>query len=194
MKGGTVALMAAGGIGLVLGAMALAATATDAAGGGDIANSRDVEALARMLASENPKGSVRLWIEQIWTQIASRKRGQSLYERVTGGAGYGPQNKQRPVSTEQPASEAHRVVARLVLLGAELATLKGARKFFEPAQQDQLFKLAQNARAKLARGEKITPRERRVLGYEHDADSLRQKWSKEGARFVGNVDGVEFWT
>ena len=32
---------------------------------------RDEEAIARMLASENPSGSVALWLEQIWTQIRS---------------------------------------------------------------------------------------------------------------------------
>lgn len=194
MKGETTLLWTVGGVGLAVGALALIGAATMSARGADIADARDVEALARMLASENPRGSSRLWVAQIWTQIASRRKGQSLYERITGGAGFGPQDSQRPVSTENAASESHRMVVRLALLGAEVSALKGARKFFEPSQQNRMFAAGEKARAKKASGEDLTERERRALKYQHDAASLRRKWSSEGSRFVGEIDGVEFWT
>jgi hypothetical protein len=56
---------------------------------------RDVEAAARMIASENPKGSRRLHIEQVWTQILSMQRAQSLYDRITAGSRWGPQVESR---------------------------------------------------------------------------------------------------
>ena len=71
----------------------------------------DIEAVARMLSSENPRGSKELHVEQVWTQLRSLKPGQTLYERITAGSGWGAQGKaaqggrRRPVSTEQPATE-----------------------------------------------------------------------------------------
>ena len=58
----------------------------------------DAEALARMLASENPSGEEALWTEQIYTQI--RNAGsRSLADTLTGGTGsYGPQGG-RPAGT-----------------------------------------------------------------------------------------------
>lgn len=160
----------------------------------DTADAQDIEALARMLASENPSASVLVWVEQVWTQLRSRRAGQSIYQRLTGGKGWGPQDKVRPVSTAEPATEKHRMVARLVLLGQLLSTLPGARRYFEPKQQDLAFQIAEGARAKLAKGEKLTPNEQRLLGYKHDADGLRRKWASEGLRRIDLIDGVEFWT
>ncbi len=158
------------------------------------ADAQDIEALARMLASENPSASVLVWVEQVWTQLRSRRAGQSIYQRITGGKGWGPQDKVRPVSTAEPATEKHRMVARLVLLGQFLSTLPGARRYFEPKQQDLAFQIAEVARAKLAKGETLTPNEKRLLGYKHDADGLRRKWASEGLRRIDLIDGVEFWT
>jgi hypothetical protein len=86
------------------------------------------------------------------------------------------------------------MVARLVLLGQFLSTLPGARRYFEPKQQDLAFQIAEVARAKLAKGETLTPNEKRLLGYKHDADGLRRKWASEGLRRIDLIDGVEFWT
>ena len=141
-----------GALGIGLGLLA-AAGGTQPSNGGAAepeAKAEDVEALARMLASENPSGSLLLWVEQCWTQIHSLKRGQSLFARITAGKGFGPQNKYRPVATTEPAKAIHRAVARMVLLGAKAATWAQARKFFEPAQQDAMFSLAQAARSKRA--------------------------------------------
>lgn len=180
------------GVGLLAAAGGTQAPRTS--GGEPEANAHDVEALARMLASENPNGSLLLWVEQCWTQIHSLKRGQSLFSRITAGRGYGPQNKYRPVATTEPARPIHRAVARLVLLGSKAATWANARKFFEPAQQDAMFMLAESARAKRARGEPLTARETRALGYEKDAAAVRREWSSDGSRPLGQIDGVEFWT
>lgn len=158
------------------------------------ADAADLEALARMIASENPRGSLQLWVEQIWTQLRARKRGQSIYDRITGGKGWGEQGGARPVSTVKPASARHFMLARLVLLGDAASNLGRATKFFEPRQQDLAFRVAEMAREKKSRGEKLTEQEQRLLGYRHDAAGIRAKWATEGSRLVGTIDDVEFWT
>ncbi len=158
---------------------------------------RDVEAAARMLSSENPRGSRALHIEQIWTQIRSTTPGQTLYERITAGSGWGPQGQQadggkrRPVSTDLPTTEAFRQLARRVLAGLETSTIPGARRFFEPAAQDAAFRIAERARAKQRTGQPLTPRESRLLRYRFDADGLRDRWGLRNKLRV--IDGVEFF-
>lgn len=158
-------------------------------------NERDVEAVARMLASENPRGSRKLHIEQIYTQVrqALRKK-QSLYDRITGGAGYGIQLRPRPVSTADEARPEDRKLAIEVLEGEHPSTLPNARKFFEPAVQDAVLPLAIEARKKRARGEALTKRETRLLGYEKSAEDVRKEWRQDGTVPVGTIEGVEFWT
>ena len=159
----------------------------------------DVEAAARMLASENPRGSERLHVEQIWTQIRSRKPGQSLFDRITAGSGWGEQGKRtppgrvRPVATTEPASNRFRTLADSVLRGKRPSTLPGARKFFEPEQQDRAFAAAEAARKKRAAGGVLTAKETRLLGYHRDANQVRAEWSKS-SRYVGTIDRVEFFT
>lgn len=160
----------------------------------NVADSLDLEALARMIASENPRGSQRLWVEQIWTQLRARKPSQSIYDRITGGKGWGDQDSRRPVSTVNPPTAKHLMLARLVLLGDAVSEFGKSRKFFEPRQQDLAFRVAEVARAKQRRGEAITDQEKRLLGYRHDADGIRRKWSSEGSQLVGTIDDVEFWS
>lgn len=157
----------------------------------------DVEAAARMLSSENPRGSRQLHIEQIWTQIRSMEPGQTLYDRISAGSGWGPQGqradggKRRPVSTDQPATEAFRQLVRRVLAGLEPSTLPGAKSFFEPAEQDAAFRIAERARAKQRKGEPLTPRESRLLHYRFDAEHIRERW---GLRHkLRTIDGTEFY-
>lgn len=160
------------------------------------ADALDIEAAARMIASENPRGSEALKREQLYTQIAQAKRHrQSVYERITGGAHYGPQNDVRPVSTDQSATPLDRELARKVLGGSEpAAQFPLARKFFEPAVQNMAFAVGERARGKQKAGEKLTPQETRLLGYRKDADTVRKEWRAEGARPLGTLEGVEFWT
>jgi len=155
----------------------------------------DVEAGARMIASENPHKSQEVHIEQVWTQIREAQRHhQSLYQRITGGAGYGSQGGKRPVSTAQPANDAQRQLVREILQGQHPSVLPMARKWFEPGQQDAAFQIAERARAKQAQGEPLTAQETRLLKYHYDADGIRQKWTGEGAQMVESVDGLEFYT
>jgi len=159
----------------------------------------DVEAAARMLASENPRGSRALHIEQIHTQLRARRAGESLYDRITAGSGWGPQGERsgsggvRPVATTEPATPELRKLAREVLAGGHPSSLSGARKFFEPAQQDRAFAVAERARKKQADGQALTNDEARLLRYRRTAESVRSKWLSEGAKYVGIIDGVEFY-
>jgi hypothetical protein len=160
----------------------------------------DVEAAARMLASENPRGRRALHIEQIHTQLRSRKPGQSLFERITAGSGFGPQGDRRagggarPVSTENEATPSLRALAREVLDGLHPSQLPGARKFFEPAQQDRALAVATQARAKQAAGLPLTAHEGRLLRYRKSAADLRKSWIADGAKPLATIDGVEFFT
>lgn len=149
-----------------------------------------------MIASENPRGSEQLKIEQLHTQLRQAKRSrQSLYQRITAGADFGPQDKRRPVSTDQRATELDRALVRRVLAGtAPQPRFLSATKFFEPAVQNAAFALAEQARRKQSSGGSLTDRERRLLGYERDADAVRATWRADGDTAVGTLEGVEFWT
>lgn len=155
----------------------------------------DVEAAARMLASENPKASLAVKAEQLLIQVRAAKRDrQTLAERITGGKGYGPQGGPRPVATTQPATEDLRQQAILILSGAVPAKFPEAKSFFEPEQQDRAFAIAERARAKQAKGEKLTQQEARLLIYKSDAADIRRRWAARGERYLGTVDEIEFWT
>lgn len=159
----------------------------------------DVEAAARMLASENPRGSRALHIEQIHTQLRARRAKESLYDRITAGSGWGPQGERsapggaRPVATTEPATDELRKLAREVLTGVHPSSLPGARRFFHPAQQDRAFAVAERARNKQANGQALTADEKRLLRYRRNAEGVRHKWLSEGAKYVGVLDGVEFY-
>ncbi len=156
---------------------------------------RDLEAAARMLASENPRGSEQLHVEQIFSQVRqARRHRQSLYDRITAGEGYGVQNKRRPVSTHNEARPRDRALARRVLDGELPSRMLGATKFFEPEQQDRAFAIAERARAKRTAGQPLTDQEKRLLGYEKNAATVRAEWSADHTHAIDSIDGVEFWT
>ena len=160
----------------------------------------DVEAGARMLASENPRGSRALHVEQVFTQIRAAKHGQSLFDRITAGSGWGAQGERangggaRPVSTTEAATPALRALVRQILDGGVRSVLPGARRFFEPGAQDRAFTIAERGREKKRRGEPLTAQEQRLLKYRRSAEGVRAKWISEGARFVDRIDAVEFYT
>ena len=178
-----------GVVALVSGLLAGRGAARGALGG----SAADEEAIARMLASENERGSPSLWREIIWTQIRSLGKS-SIWQRITAGLGYGPQGGARPVASDKPATAATRAYAARFLAELPPSSLPGARRFFEPAQQDRAFAVAERARAKRARGEPLTAQESRLLAYKSDAAGIRARWASKGHRVVGVVDGVEFWT
>ena len=82
---------------------------------------QDVEAAARMLASENPTGSQALHIEQVWSQLNASRPGESLFDRITAGSGFGPQGRRswpggkRPVATDESARPQDRMLVREIL-------------------------------------------------------------------------------
>lgn len=157
----------------------------------------DVEAAARMIASEDPSAPEVVHVEQIHTQLRAKRPWQTLYERITGGAGWGPQNKQRPVSTAQPATDKQRALAKRVLAGEVRSTLDRARRFFNPAAQDSILRMISQARDNNVRtGAPIPAQVQRLIdqGYRRTADEVRVKWTSEGSRFVGKLGPVEFWT
>lgn len=163
---------------------------------------KDIEAAARMLASENPRESQQLHTEQVWTQIRAAARGETLFERITAGNGYGPQGKRapggkkdRPVASQEPATDGFRQLVREVLDGKRPSNLLGARRFFEPDVEDRAFAIAERARAKKQAGEALSPQEQRLLGYRYNADGIRKKWQeKDGHRLVGALGPLEFFT
>ncbi len=153
----------------------------------------DEEAIARMLASENERGSPSLWCELIWTQIRSVGKS-SIWQRITAGLGYGPQGGARPVSSDKPATAATRAYAARFLSELPPSSLPDARRFFEPGQQDRAFQVAESARRKRKSGQPLTAQERRLQQYHSDAADIRRRWTAKGHHYVGTVEGVEFWT
>jgi len=158
-------------------------------------NDQDLEAAARMLASENPHGSQALHIEQVWSQLNARKHDESLFDRITAGSGFGPQGRRilpgakRPVAIDASARAQDRVLAREILEGQHPSQLPGARAFFEPEQQNAAFQIGERARQKLKRGLALSKQEQRLLGYEKDANQIRKSWGQ----MIGRIDGVEFF-
>ena len=69
-----------------------------------------------------------------------------------------------------------------------------SRKFFEPAQQDRAFAIAQRARQKQVAGQPLSKNEKRLLGYRRAAEQVRREWLSEGAQYVGQLEGFEFFT
>jgi murein DD-endopeptidase MepM/ murein hydrolase activator NlpD len=158
----------------------------------------DLEAAARMLASENGSGSRALWTELIWSQLHARKPGETLYERITAGSGYGVvgakswPGRVRPVSTDQPALPEHREHALEVLAGLHPARFPMAISFFEPALQDKVFRIAEGAREKLRKGLPLTEQEGRLRHHKKSAADVRADWEKT-LQVAGTIDGVEFY-
>ena len=134
----------------------------------------DEEAIARMLASENERGSERLWAELIWSQLRSLGTA-SIWQHITAGQGYGPQGGARPVSSDKPATTATRAYAARFLADLPPSSLPGARRFFEPLQQDRVFAIAESARRKLASGQPLTRQEQRLRLYKSDANDIRRR-------------------
>ena len=153
----------------------------------------DEEAIARMLASENESGGEGLWAELIWSQLRSLGKS-SIWQRITAGLGYGPQGGARPVASDKPATAATRAYAARFLAELPPSSLPGARRFFEPLQQDRAYRIAESARRKIASGLPLTRQEQRLRLYQSDAADIRRRWSSKGHLYVGTVEGVEFWT
>lgn len=156
----------------------------------------DLMAAARMIASENPTASEDVWVEQIHSQLRSLGPLQSLHDRITGGKGYGPQGGSRPVTTVREPRPAHLRVAREVLEGQRPSKLDGARKFFNPREEDAVYDQVHKGKEDLAAGRPVSARTKELmaLGYQRTAQDVRDKWQGEGKHLVGTVGPLEFWT
>ena len=157
---------------------------------------QDVEAAARMIASENRREGERLKVEQIWAELRAKRKSESLYDRITKGQGYGVQNKKRPVATGTKPTEAERELVWEVLRGNKPSRLPGARKYFEPDEEDRIYRQVTRARADLKAHRPISPRSQELIaaGYGKTAAEVRADWASKGAKLVGVVGPVEFWT
>lgn len=161
---------------------------------------RDVEAAARMLASENSTGPLSLHVEQLFTQVRQAiKRGVRLYDQITAGSDFGGQGERsatgrlRPVATGEPATSALLDRARAILSGQFTSQLSGAMRFFEPAQSDAAFAIAEEARRKMALGIPLNRREFKLLKYKKNAATVRASWSAH-SQLIGTISDVEFWS
>lgn len=161
----------------------------------------DELAAARLIASE--RGTVGTMAE--WCCIVdaecnrAARAGRSLYQSLTGGAGFGRQMGKRPASTRQDGYEGHLAAARAVLRGEARGIARGAVRFFDPRD-------ANAANAAWRRDPAHHPRA-------CDALTLLRRWSfglafakpdsceladKVGAdnelqRWVGPIPGVDAW-
>jgi hypothetical protein len=191
------ALAAAVGGASVIGAMALVAGLLSGKRSPRVAlsdSAADEEAIARMLASENERGSERLWAELIWSQLRSLGSA-SIWQHITAGQGYGPQGGARPVSSDKPATAATRAYAARFL--AELATVEPARSAALLSSHSSKIgpsPLPSQARRKLASGQPLTRQEQRLRSTSPTPTTSGGAGPAKGHRYVGTVEGVEFWT
>ncbi len=100
----------------------------------------DVEALGRMIASENPRDSLIIQQAIAWTaKNEARRRGISVASLVMPGGVPGPQAG-RYCSTVNPSTSVTRGVAFDVLSGKVSDPTGGAVQFDAPATQDALYR------------------------------------------------------
>lgn len=98
----------------------------------------EVEALARVIHSEIGSGPAQHRLHVAWaTRNLARERQQSVVEMACSPCG--PQDRTRPVSSRQRATDADRVLAREVLAApCSLDPTGGATHFIDPLLQDKL--------------------------------------------------------
>ena len=144
---------------------------------------RDVEAAARMLARRKRAGKSAALDRADWDSASCAKAGETLYERMTAGSGYGRQRigHGRQDSSSVHGSEAlpiHQSWAREVLSGLHTPRFGNAIAFFDPDQQDKAYAIAQRARAKQKQGLPLTEQEKRLSHYRKTAAEVRADWRR----------------
>jgi hypothetical protein len=102
----------------------------------------EVEALARVIRSEVGTAPHQHRLHVAWaTRNLARERQQSIVELACSPCG--PQQRGRPVSSRQRATDADRALAREVLAApCSLDPTGGATHFIDPLLQDKLARVA----------------------------------------------------
>lgn len=131
---------------------------------------KSIYALARMVASEHGSASRAVKVAIAWVaRNEAKARGYSIFTLLTksrrGGGQFGAQSTGRYASTRLPAREEDIDVAVDVISGAVKDPTNGARRFYSPKAQDQLFKAGKP-------------------GYTKDAKTVEANWQKEGWKKV----------
>lgn len=164
-------------------------------GGSGIPSTQDeVEALARVIASEAGSGTPAEQRAIAWT-VRNRFRGKSIYQKEFPWRSQSDSNP--PFASARPASDAHRALARAVLAADQSEDpTGGATSFFEPKMQDLFFKAGVMARAgetgdRVIDGVKLTDITR-FKNYKKDADGVRKSWGK-GSAIYATAGRFEFW-
>jgi hypothetical protein len=101
----------------------------------------DVEALARVIRSEVGTESHQHRLHVAWSvRNLAREHGRSIVQLACSPCG--PQQRGRPVSSRQAATDADRELAREVLAASQtLDPTGGATHFIDPTLQDRLARM-----------------------------------------------------
>ena len=67
--------------------------------------------------------------------------------------------------------------------------VRGAHKFFEPQQQDDIYALAEKYRA----DPKANAKWAKFNKYKSNANDIRRRWTNEGGRMLASIGRWEFW-
>jgi hypothetical protein len=108
---------------------------------GDIRPIDETEALARVIRSEVGTESHQHRLHVAWSvRNLAREHGRSIVELACSPCG--PQQRGRPVSSRQAATDADRALAREVLAAScTLDPTGGATHFIDPSLQDKLARM-----------------------------------------------------
>ena len=174
--------------------MGSAGAAAPAGSAGSALSDNEVEALARVVASEVGSGT-RAEQEAVAWAVRNRFRGKSI--RAVEHPWRAQRGSKPPFSSARPASAGHALVAREVLAADQaLDPTGGATAFFEPRMQDAFAKAGALARAgetgrRVIDGVPLSDITR-FKYYKKNAAQIRASWSK-GDRLTATVGRFEFW-
>lgn len=163
-------------------------------GSGIPSTQEEIEALARVIASEAGSGTDAEQRAIAWT-VRNRFRGKSIYAKQY------PWRSQKgsdpPFSSAREAKDAHRKHAAQVLAADQAQDpTGGATSFFEPKMQDAFFKAGELARKgetgdRVIDGVKLTDITR-FKNYRKDAAGIRSSWAPGSAQYA-TAGRFEFW-
>ncbi len=161
-----------------------------------VLDNQEVEALARIIASEAGSGTLGEQRAIAWTaRNHFRAKNKSIYGTEFPWRSQNGANP--PFSSARDANETTRGLAREVLSAPQMMDpTGGATSFFEPKMQDLFYKAGVLARAgetgdRTIDGQKLTDITR-FKNYKKDAAQIRAKWGNGSAIFA-TAGRFEFW-